>query len=97
LSERHAHESATEIFYVRSGVLSIFFDADQPGSMPPAVVSAASAAASSSDAPPVAVNGTLLYELRAHDSVTIPPKRWHRMANLADETLELVYLTLLTP
>jgi len=38
-----------------------------------------------------------VHVLRAHDSVTIPPKRWHRMANLHEETLELVYVTLLTP
>ena len=82
------HNSATEIFYVRAGTLSIFFDDDDDSAAP------SSSQRSNSTAAPHAMT---LHELHAHDSVTIPPNRWHRMANLHDTTLELVYATLLTP
>ena len=107
------HATATEIFYVRSGVLSIYFD-DEPG----AATGAATTAAPGAPAAPLAeagggsavetgapaaaaLNGTAVqsgavHHLRAHDSVVIPPRRWHRMANTHQSTLVLVYATLLT-
>ena len=107
------HATATEIFYVRSGVLSIYFD-DELG----ATAGAATTAASNAPAAPLAeagsgsavetgapvataLNGTAaqsgaVHHLHAHDSVVIPPRRWHRMANTHQSTLVLVYATLLT-
>lgn len=87
------HNTATEIFYVRSGTLSIFFDEDDNSAASSSALRSNSTAAASASAP----HAMTLHELRAHDSVTIPPKRWHRMANLHDTTLELVYATLFTP
>lgn len=114
------HATATEIFYVRSGVLSIFFDGEAssaPGTATAAPTSAASAAPAAgaplpgagavgdagASAPVASVsNGTAaesgaVRHLHAHDSVVIPPRRWHRMANMHQSTLVLVYATLLTP
>jgi mannose-6-phosphate isomerase-like protein (cupin superfamily) len=84
-AERHMHESATETFYVRSGTLTIYFDGV------PEQSTNAMAAASTSH------HSTVRHVLVEHDSVTIPPKQYHCMANEGTEPLELVYFTLLTP
>ena len=98
---------------MRSGVLSIYFDGepDAPTTAGVAAAPAASASDTASSGPGVDVSSgvappasnssahhsRVVHHLRAHDSVTIPPGRWHRMANTHERTLELVYVTLLTP
>lgn len=100
-TERHVHASATEIFYVRAGIMTVYFDADDEESTTVTAATAAAGANSTRNAATrraaAAPAAAVVHHLVVGDSIAIPPGRWHRVANTHDTDLELVYATIHTP
>lgn len=86
---RHVHESATEIFYVKQGILTVWLDSPITDSTLSAHFNGTRIHTSS--------QSSYQYTLLTGDSFIIPARHYHRMSNEHMEELILFYVTVHTP